>query len=95
VLLSIALSGAASLGAQVIWARILGPMLGGTVYVFSIILAIFLIGLGLGAAAGSSIGRKFNARTALSCSGRAGLARSSPRRPSMRSADARSARSSP
>ena len=30
VLVSIALSGAASMGGQVIWARILGPMLGGT-----------------------------------------------------------------
>ena len=65
VLIAIALSGAASMGAQVIWARILGPMLGGTVYVFSIILAVFLIGLGLGAAAGSSIGRRFGGRVAL------------------------------
>ncbi len=65
VLISIALSGAASMGAQVIWARIFGPMLGGTVYVFSIILAVFLIGLGFGAAAGSSLGRRFNGRLAL------------------------------
>ncbi|MEI7932621.1 MAG: SAM-dependent methyltransferase, partial [Alphaproteobacteria bacterium] len=65
VLVSIALSGAASMGGQVIWARILGPMLGGTVYVFSIILSVFLIGLGFGAWAGSSIGRRFNGRTAL------------------------------
>ena len=65
VLISIALSGATSMGGQVIWARILGPMLGGTVYVFSIILAVFLVGLGLGAAAGSSVGRKFNGRVAL------------------------------
>jgi spermidine synthase len=65
VLLAIALSGAASMGAQVAWARILGPLLGGTVYVFSIILAVFLVGLGLGATAGSAIGRRFNARLAL------------------------------
>ena len=65
VLISIALSGAASMGAQVIWARIFGPMLGGTVYVFSIILAVFLIGLGFGAWAGSAIGKRFNGRNAL------------------------------
>jgi len=65
VLISIALSGAASMGGQVIWARILGPMLGGTVYVFSIILAVFLIGLGFGAWAGSAIGKRFNGRNAL------------------------------
>ena len=32
-------------------------MLGGTVYTFSIILAVFLIGLGLGSAAGSALAR--------------------------------------
>lgn len=65
VFTSIALSGAVSMGSQVAWARILGPLLGGTVYVFSTILAVFLVGLGIGAAAGSSLGRRMNGRTAL------------------------------
>jgi len=65
VLVSIALSGGVSMGAQVVWARVLGPLLGGTVYVFSTILAVFLTGLGIGAALGSSLGRRMNPREAL------------------------------
>ena len=53
VYVTIALSGACALGAEVIWTRLLGMMLGSTVYVFSIILAVFLIGLALGSAAAS------------------------------------------
>ncbi|HLK50655.1 MAG TPA: fused MFS/spermidine synthase, partial [Bryobacteraceae bacterium] len=53
VYLTIALSGACALGAEVIWTRLLGMMLGSTVYVFSIILAVFLIGLALGSGAAS------------------------------------------
>ncbi len=49
----IALSGAAALGAEVVWTRLLGLMLGSTVYTFSIILGIFLFGLGAGSAVGS------------------------------------------
>jgi spermidine synthase len=45
---AIALSGATALGAEVIWTRLLSLMLGGTVYTFSIILAVFLLGLGIG-----------------------------------------------
>ena len=44
--MTIALSGATALGAEVIWTRLLGLMLGATVYTFSIILAVFLVGLG-------------------------------------------------
>jgi spermidine synthase len=61
VYVSIALSGATALGAEVIWTRILGLMLGATVYTFSIILAVFLIGLGIGSAAGAALAR--NLRT--------------------------------
>ena len=43
---TIALSGATALGAEVIWTRLLGLMLGATVYTFSIILAVFLVGIG-------------------------------------------------
>jgi spermidine synthase len=57
VLIAIALSGMCALGAEVIWTRLLSLMLGATVYTFSIILAVFLIGLGLGSAAGSQWSR--------------------------------------
>ena len=53
VYLTIALSGATALGAEVIWTRLLGLMLGATVYTFSIILAVFLVGIGIGSAGGS------------------------------------------
>lgn len=53
VYLAIALSGATALGAEVVWTRLLSMLLLGTVYVFSIILAVFLLGLALGSAAGS------------------------------------------
>jgi spermidine synthase len=57
VYVTIALSGATALGAEVIWTRILGLMLGATVYTFSIILAVFLVGLGIGSAAAAAIAR--------------------------------------
>jgi spermidine synthase len=68
VYLTIALSGAGALGAEVVWTRLMGMLLGSTVYVFSIILAVFLIGLAAGSAGGSWLGRS------LSDSGRARLA---------------------
>ena len=49
-LLTIALSGLTALGAQVVWTRLLSLLLGTSVYTFSIILAVFLLGLGLAAA---------------------------------------------
>ncbi len=55
VYMTIALSGACALGAEVVWTRLMGMMLGSTVYVFSIILAVFLIGLAIGSGAGSWI----------------------------------------
>jgi spermidine synthase len=57
VYLAIALSGATALGAEVVWTRLLGLMLGATVYTFSIILGVFLIGLGIGSAGGAAIAR--------------------------------------
>lgn len=54
---AIGLSGLCALGAEVIWTRILSLMLGGTVYTFSMILAVFLIGLGLGSSVGAWLGR--------------------------------------
>jgi spermidine synthase len=53
----IALSGMTALAAEVIWTRILSLHLGATVYAFSLILAVFLVGLGLGSTAGSVIAR--------------------------------------
>ncbi len=45
IYVSIALSGFAALGAEVVWTRLLSLLLGATVYTFSIILAVFLTGL--------------------------------------------------
>jgi spermidine synthase len=58
VYLTIALSGLTAIGAEVVWTRLLSLTLGGTVYAFSIILAVFLFGLGIGSAVGASLGRK-------------------------------------
>ena len=60
VYLAIGLSGLCALGAEVVWTRLLSLMLGATVYTFSIILAVFLTGLGLGSSAGSVLARRSN-----------------------------------
>src|SRR5260370_1920453 len=65
VCLTIALSGATALGAEVIWTRLLGLMLGATVYTFSIILAVFLVGIAIGSAGGSMLARDARNRKAL------------------------------
>jgi spermidine synthase len=57
VYFAIALSGLCALGAEVIWTRTLSLMLGPTVYTFSIILGVFLTGLGLGSSGGSGLAR--------------------------------------
>jgi len=54
---AIGLSGLCGLGAEVIWTRILSLIIGGTVYTFSIILAVFLMGLGVGSSFGSFMTR--------------------------------------
>ena len=60
------MSGACALGAQVIWTRLLALMMGATVYAFSIILGVFLIGLGAGSSAGAYLSQgKFNPKIAL------------------------------
>jgi len=58
IYLAIGLSGFGALGAEVIWTRLLSLMIGGTVYTFSIILAVFLMGLGLGSSFGSYLARE-------------------------------------
>jgi spermidine synthase len=55
---AIALSGMTALGAEVVWTRLFTLLLGGTTYTFSIILAVFLIGIGLGSSAGSYAARE-------------------------------------
>ena len=59
VYVAIALSGMTALGAEVIWTRLLSLLFGATTYTFSLILAVFLAGLGIGSSIGSAIGRKF------------------------------------
>ncbi len=69
VYVAIALSGAAALGAEVVWTRLLGLMIGATVYTFSIILAGFLVGIGVGSAAASwAVRQGWNARRLLALS---------------------------
>jgi spermidine synthase len=66
VYMTIALSGMTALAAEVIWTRMLSLLFGGSTYTFSLILAAFLVGLGIGSAAGSAITRSAsNARAAL------------------------------
>ncbi len=68
VYIAIGLSGLCALGAQVIWTRLLSLMLGATVYTFSIILAVFLLGMGLGSGAGAFLARTTKRpRRALAC----------------------------
>jgi spermidine synthase len=57
IYVAIALSGLTALSCEVIWTRLLSLLFGGTVYTFSLILACFLFGLGIGSSVGSAIGR--------------------------------------
>jgi spermidine synthase len=57
VYLTIALSGFTALAAEVIWTRNLSLIFGATTYTFSMILAVFLVGLGIGSSAGSAMAR--------------------------------------
>jgi spermidine synthase len=57
VYIAIALSGFSALGAEVVWTRLLSLMFGATTYAFSIILAVFLAGLGTGSAVGAWLAR--------------------------------------
>jgi len=54
---AIALSGFCALAAEAIWTRMLGLLLGASVYALSIILAVFLTGLGIGTGIGSLLCR--------------------------------------
>jgi len=66
IYVAIAISGMCALAAEVIWTRMLGLLFGASVYTFSIILAVFLIGLGIGSSIGSMLARTLkNPRAAL------------------------------
>ncbi|MGA9835720.1 MAG: fused MFS/spermidine synthase [Gemmatimonadaceae bacterium] len=66
VYLTIGLSGATALAAEVVWTRILTLLLGATTYTFSLIVAAFLVGIGIGSSVGAVMARSTaNARAAL------------------------------
>ena len=66
VYFAIALSGLTAMGAQVVWTRVLSLIFGASVYTFSLILAVFLVGLGIGSSLGAALGRSADsARNAL------------------------------
>ena len=58
IYVAIALSGMTALGAEVVWTRLLSLLLGATTYTFSLILAVFLVGLGIGSTVGSELARR-------------------------------------
>ena len=66
VYVAIGLSGMTALGAEVVWTRILSLLFGATTYTFSLILAVFLVGLGIGSTIGSELARRVRSpRTSL------------------------------
>ena len=66
VYVAIAPFGDGGAGCEVVWTRLLSLLLGGTVYTFSLILAVFLVGLGIGSSLGAFLGRRpASARVAL------------------------------
>ena len=58
IYVAIALSGMTALGAEVVWTRLLSLLFGATTYTFSLILAVFLVGLGIGSTVGSELARR-------------------------------------
>src|SRR5262245_23801876 len=57
IYVTIALSGFAALSSEVIWTRLLSLLFGATTYTFSLVLAAFLFGLGIGSSIGAAIAR--------------------------------------
>jgi spermidine synthase len=58
VYIAISLSGACALAAEAIWTRLLGLLFGASVYALSLILAVFLTGLGMGSGIGAWLSRR-------------------------------------
>ncbi|HMD36912.1 MAG TPA: fused MFS/spermidine synthase [Vicinamibacterales bacterium] len=62
----IAMSGMTALASEVVWTRLLSLHFGATVYTFALILAVFLVGLGIGSSVASMVARDpLSARRAL------------------------------
>jgi spermidine synthase len=57
IYVGIGLSGMTALSAEVLWTRNLSLLFGATTYTFSLILAVFLTGIGIGSSLGSALGR--------------------------------------
>ncbi len=57
VYIAIGISGACALAAEVVWTRLLSLTFGASTYTFSMILAVFLGGLGIGSSAGAWLAR--------------------------------------
>ena len=57
IYVAIAISGMTALASEVIWTRLLSLLFGATAYTFSLILAVFLLGIGIGSSAGSALAR--------------------------------------
>ncbi len=57
VYIAISLSGLCALAAEAIWTRMLGLLFGASVYALSIIVAVFLVGLGVGSGIGALLCR--------------------------------------
>ncbi|HYM23726.1 MAG TPA: fused MFS/spermidine synthase [Vicinamibacterales bacterium] len=53
----IAMSGMTALASEVVWTRLLSLHFGATVYTFALILAVFLVGLGIGSTVASMVAR--------------------------------------
>ncbi|MBI2931679.1 MAG: fused MFS/spermidine synthase [Planctomycetes bacterium] len=62
ILIAVAFTGFAAMVCQVTWTRVLALLLGGSVYAFTAVLAVFLAGLGVGAAATAAFVRGAPAR---------------------------------
>ncbi len=58
ILFAYLLTGLAALSAEVIWTRVLALVVGTTVYAFSIMLTVFLLGLALGSAVFARVGQR-------------------------------------
>ena len=57
IYIAIGISGACALGAEVVWTRLLSLTFGASAYTFSMILAVFLAGLGLGSSTAAWLSR--------------------------------------
>jgi spermidine synthase len=57
IYVSIALSGTTALASEVVWTRLLSLHFGATVYTFALILAVFLVGLGIGSTTAAEFSR--------------------------------------